>query len=63
MTDLRVDRTGPHRCTGHSSRGAPVLVGAGDVDGVFAPGEQACTVGRTLKAGTEVSLGVADAGS
>ena len=39
MTDLWVERTGVRRYTGHSSRGAEVLVGAEDVDGVFTPGE------------------------
>jgi uncharacterized OsmC-like protein len=39
MTDLWVDRTGVRRYTGHSSRGAEVLVGSEDVDGVFTPGE------------------------
>lgn len=136
MTDLWVERTGVRRYTGHSSRGAAVLVGSEDVDGVFTPGElmkialaacsgmstdqplarrlgddysavvtvcgppdrenevyprleetlkvdlsqlteaeaarlltvitravdQVCTVGRTLKAGTEVAFDVADAG-
>jgi uncharacterized OsmC-like protein len=39
MTDLWVERTGVRRYTGHSSRGAEVLVGSDDVDGVFTPGE------------------------
>ena len=39
MTDLWVERTGIRRYTGHSSRGAEVLVGSEDVDGVFTPGE------------------------
>ena len=39
MTDLWVERTGVRRHTGHSSRGAEVLVGSEDVDGVFTPGE------------------------
>jgi uncharacterized OsmC-like protein len=39
MTDLWVERTGVRRYTGHSSRGAQVLVGSEDVDGVFTPGE------------------------
>jgi uncharacterized OsmC-like protein len=39
MTELWVERTGPRRYTGHSSRGAQVLVGSEDVDGVFTPGE------------------------
>jgi len=39
MTRLWVERTGTRRYTGHSSRGAQVLVGAEDVDGVFTPGE------------------------
>jgi uncharacterized OsmC-like protein len=134
MTDLWVERTGTRRYTGRSSRGAEVLVGSEDVEGVFTPGEllkialaacsgmssdhplalrlgddyratikvsgaadrdnevyprlaetlevdlsqlteadaarlvtvitravdQVCTVGRTLKAGTEVSFDVAD---
>ncbi|MGF2944231.1 OsmC family protein [Mycobacterium sp. Lab-001] len=137
MTDLWVERTGPRRYTGHSSRGAQVLIGSEDVEGVFTPGEllkialaacsgmssdsplarrlgddcravirvsgaadreqqryprleetleldlsalspeekerllvvvnraidQVCTVGRTLKTGTEVSFGVTDVGS
>ncbi|MBW0012629.1 OsmC family protein [Mycobacterium sp.] len=39
MTELWVERTGPRRYTGHSSRGAQVLVGSENVDGVFTPGE------------------------
>ena len=39
MTELLVQRTGPRRYTGHSSRGAQVLIGSEDVDGVFTPGE------------------------
>ena len=39
MTDLWVERTGTRRYTGKSSRGAEVLVGSADVDGVFTPGE------------------------
>jgi uncharacterized OsmC-like protein len=39
MTDLWVERTGVRRYTGRSSRGAEVLVGSEDVDGVFTPGE------------------------
>ena len=39
MTELWVERTGVRRYTGHSSRGAEVLVGSEDVDGVFTPGE------------------------
>ena len=39
MTQLWVERTGVRRYTGHSSRGAQVLVGSEDVDGVFTPGE------------------------
>jgi uncharacterized OsmC-like protein len=39
MTDLWVERTGIRRYTGHSTRGAEVLVGSEDVDGVFTPGE------------------------
>ena len=38
-TELWVQRTGTRRYTGHSSRGAQVLVGSEDVDGVFTPGE------------------------
>jgi uncharacterized OsmC-like protein len=39
MTELWVQRTGVRRYTGRSSRGAEVLVGSEDVDGVFTPGE------------------------
>ena len=39
MTKLWVERTGTRRYTGHSSRGAEVLVGSEDVQGVFTPGE------------------------
>ena len=39
MTDLWVERTGVRRYIGHSSRGAEVLVGSDDVQGVFTPGE------------------------
>jgi uncharacterized OsmC-like protein len=39
MTDLWVERTGIRRYTGRSTRGAEVLVGSEDVDGVFTPGE------------------------
>ncbi|KLO28734.1 hypothetical protein ABW16_11405 [Mycolicibacter heraklionensis] len=39
MTELWVERTGTRRYTGRSSRGAQVLVGSEDVDGVFTPGE------------------------
>jgi uncharacterized OsmC-like protein len=39
MTQLWVERTGTRRYTGHSSRGAQVLIGSDDVDGVFTPGE------------------------
>ncbi len=39
MTDLWVERTGTRRYTGYSSRGAEVLVGSEDVEGVFTPGE------------------------
>jgi uncharacterized OsmC-like protein len=39
MTQLWVERTGMRRYTGHSSRGAQVLVGSEDIDGVFTPGE------------------------
>lgn len=38
-TDLWVERTGTRRYTGRSSRGAEVLIGSQDVDGVFTPGE------------------------
>ncbi|GFG97003.1 OsmC family protein [Mycobacterium timonense] len=39
MVELWVERTGTRRYTGYSSRGAQVLVGSEDVDGVFTPGE------------------------
>ena len=39
MTELWVERTGVRRYTGRSARGAEVLVGSEDVDGVFTPGE------------------------
>jgi uncharacterized OsmC-like protein len=39
MTQLWVQRTGTRRYTGHSSRGAQVLIGSEEVDGVFTPGE------------------------
>jgi uncharacterized OsmC-like protein len=39
MTELWVERTGVRRYTGHSSRGAQVVIGSEDVDGVFTPGE------------------------
>jgi uncharacterized OsmC-like protein len=39
MTELWVERTGSRRYTGYSSRGAQVLVGSEDLDGVFTPGE------------------------
>lgn len=39
MTDLWVQRTGTRRYTGQSSRGAEVLIGSEDVEGVFTPGE------------------------
>jgi uncharacterized OsmC-like protein len=39
VTELWVERTGVRRYTGRSSRGAEVLVGSEDVDGVFTPGE------------------------
>jgi uncharacterized OsmC-like protein len=39
MTELWVERTGTRRYTGCSSRGAQVLVGSEDVEGVFTPGE------------------------
>ena len=39
MTELWVERTGVRRYTGHSSRGAEVLIGSEDVEGVFTPGE------------------------
>ncbi len=39
MTQLWVERTGVRRYTGRSSRGAEVLIGSDNVDGVFTPGE------------------------
>lgn len=39
MTELWIDRTGVRRYVGRSSRGAEVLVGSEDVEGVFTPGE------------------------
>lgn len=39
MTELWVERTGARRYTGHSTRGAQVLIGSEDVEGVFTPGE------------------------
>ena len=39
MTELWVERTGVRRYTGRSSKGAEVLVGSEDVEGVFTPGE------------------------
>ena len=39
MTELWVERTGMRRYTGRSTRGAEVLVGNEDVEGVFTPGE------------------------
>lgn len=39
MTQLWVERTGERRYVGRSSRGAEVLVGSEDVEGVFTPGE------------------------
>ena len=39
MTELWVERSGVRRYTGRSSRGAEVLVGSEDVEGVFTPGE------------------------
>jgi uncharacterized OsmC-like protein len=38
-TELWVERTGVRRYTGRSSRGAEVLIGSEDVEGVFTPGE------------------------
>ncbi|QNG19233.1 OsmC family protein [Rhodococcus triatomae] len=38
-TSLWVERTGTRRYTGRSSRGAEVLIGSEDVQGVFTPGE------------------------
>ncbi|MGK2879643.1 MAG: OsmC family protein [Mycobacterium sp.] len=39
MTELWVERSGVRRYTGRSSRGAEVLLGSVDDDGVFTPGE------------------------
>ena len=39
MTELWVERTGVRRYTGRSSRGAEVLIGSVDDEGVFTPGE------------------------
>ena len=39
MTELWVERTGVRRYTGHSARGAEVLVASEDVEGAFTPGE------------------------
>ena len=39
MTELWVERTGTRRYTGYTARGAQVLIGSEDVDGVFTPGE------------------------
>jgi uncharacterized OsmC-like protein len=39
MTELWVERTAVRRYTGRSTRGAEVLVGNEDVEGVFTPGE------------------------
>jgi len=39
VTELWVERTGVRQYVGRSSRGAQVLVGNEDVDGVFTPGE------------------------
>jgi uncharacterized OsmC-like protein len=39
MTELWVERTGIRRFTGHSSRGAEVLIGSETDDGIFTPGE------------------------
>lgn len=39
VTELWVERTGVRRYTGRSTRGAEVLVGSDDVEGVFTPGE------------------------
>ncbi len=39
MTELWVERTGIRRYTGRSTRGAEVLIGAEDDEGVFTPGE------------------------
>ena len=39
VVELWVERTGVRSYTGRSTRGAEVLVGNEDVDGVFTPGE------------------------
>jgi uncharacterized OsmC-like protein len=39
MTELWVERTGVRRYTGRSSRGAQVLIGSEEAEGVFTPGE------------------------
>ena len=39
MTELWVERSGVRQYIGRSSRGAEVLVGSEDVEGVFTPGE------------------------
>jgi uncharacterized OsmC-like protein len=39
MTELWVERTGIRRYTGRSSRGAEVLIGSVEDEGVFTPGE------------------------
>lgn len=39
MTELWVQRTGVRRYTGHSTRGAEVLIGSENDEGVFTPGE------------------------
>jgi uncharacterized OsmC-like protein len=39
MAELWVERTGTRRYTGYSSRGAQVLIGSEDIEGVFTPGE------------------------
>jgi uncharacterized OsmC-like protein len=39
MTELWVERTGTRRYTGRSTRGAQVLIGSEDVEGVFTAGE------------------------
>ncbi|BCZ25541.1 OsmC family protein [Mycobacterium senriense] len=39
MAELWVERSGTRRYTGYSSRGAQVLIGSEDVEGVFTPGE------------------------
>lgn len=38
-TALRVDRVGPRRYVGTSTRGGRVEIGSADVEGVFTPGE------------------------